>query len=88
MLETWVGSEPVLDRATQMAGQVIGDEVDVALRIGVVERLQQGEVATRVACRRRLRQDLPIAHAEGAVDPDLLEAALIIERYLDAVAIR
>src|SRR5258706_6433683 len=63
VLDTWVRGQPVGDRATQMAGQVIGDEREGALRIGLVERLQQGEVATRVARRRGLREDLAVAHA-------------------------
>src|SRR5260221_3031966 len=62
-LDTWMRGQPVGDRATQMAGQVIGDERQGALRIGLVERLQQGEVATRVARRRGLREDLAVAHA-------------------------
>ena len=32
-------------------------------------------------------QHLPSAHAQGAVDPGLLESAVVVERHLDAVAI-
>src|SRR5260221_1278221 len=78
VLDTWMRGQPVGDRATQMAGQVVGDERAGALRIGLVERLQPGAVATRVARRRGLREDLAIAHAQGAVHPHLLDAAVIV----------
>jgi hypothetical protein len=87
VLNTRVGSEPVPDRTTQMAGEVIGDKVEVALGIGPVEGLQQGEVVGRVARWRSLGKDLPIAHAEGAIHPDLFKSAVIVQGRLDAMPI-
>ena len=55
-----------------MAGQVVGNQVQVAVGIGVVKRLQQAQIARGVARGRRLGQHLPSAHAQRPVDPGLL----------------
>lgn len=88
MLDPRVLGQPVGDWAAQLAGEVIGDEGEIALGIGPVKGLQEREVASRVAGGRGLGEDLAGAHAQCAVDPDLLQATLIIQRHLDAVAIR
>jgi hypothetical protein len=88
VLNTRVGSEPVSHRTTQMAGEGIGDAGEVALGRGPVAGLQQGEVVGRVARWGSWGKDLPIAHAEGAIHPDLLKAAVIVQGRLDAVTIR
>jgi hypothetical protein len=52
MLETRVLHEPVVNGAATVAGQVVGDEVEVTLRIDLVEPLQEREVASSVRLGR------------------------------------
>ena len=87
MLDPRVLGQPVGDWAAQMAGEVIGDEVEIALGIGPVKGLQESEVASRVAGGRGLGEDLPIAHAQRSIDPHLLQPALIIQGHLDPLAV-
>ena len=68
--------QPHANGATAVAGQVVGDEVEVALWIGVVKRLEQREVARSIARGRRLGQHLPVPDAQRAIDPDLVGTAL------------
>jgi hypothetical protein len=35
-----------------------------------------------------LGQHLPVAHAQGPIDPHLVGTALVVERHFDAVPIR
>lgn len=49
VLNAWVARQPVANRATAVAGQVIGDEIERAVGIGLVERLEQIQVASGVA---------------------------------------
>lgn len=63
----------------------LGDEVEIAVRIGLVQRLEQSQVAGGVAGRRCLGERLPIADAQRAVDPRLLGPALVVEWDLDAM---
>ncbi len=88
VLDTRVSGQPVPDGATEMAGEVVGNEVEIALGIGLVERVQQRQVACGGARGRGLGQDLAGAYAQRSIDPDLLQSAVIIQRHLDAVAIR
>ena len=82
-----VGFEPVPDRTTGVAGEVVGDQVQVPGRIGAVQRLEQLQLAAGIAGASRLGQRLPIPHAQGALDPDFLWPAIVVERDLDAVPI-
>src|SRR5262249_45505454 len=77
--------QPVANGTTEVTGQVVGDKVQVAVGIGVVNGLQERKVARGVACGRRLSQHLPRAHAQRPVDPDLLASAVLAQRRLDAV---
>lgn len=87
VLDARMVCQPVPDGATEMAGEIVGDEIQVATRIGRSEGVQQREVPRSIARGRRLGQHLPVAYTQRAVDPDLVESALVIQWYLDAVAV-
>jgi hypothetical protein len=87
VLDARMVRQPVADRATEMAGEIVGDEIQVATRIGRSEGVQQREVPRSIARGRRLGQHLPVADTQRAVDPDLVESALVIQWHLDAVAV-
>lgn len=81
LLNERMDSQPVANRATAVAGEGVRDQIEVPLRMGLVERLEQGERASRSAGGRGLRQGLPVADAQRAdaqraIDPDLLRSAL------------
>ena len=61
MLDPRMGFEPFPDRATGVAGQVIGNQVEVPRRIGAVERLEELQIAGGVAGASGLGQRLAIA---------------------------
>jgi hypothetical protein len=88
LLDARMRGQPVADGAAGVAGEMVSDQIEITVGKGVVERAQERKVASGVACGRRPRHDLPVAHAQRPVDPDLLQSALIVERHLDAVAIR
>ena len=85
-----MGREPVADRATAVAGEVIGDEVQIPLGIGLVERLQQREVACW--CCARARSGSGPAHrartAPHRPRPCRVPRSYHSQGHLDAVAIR
>src|SRR5713101_6301743 len=54
MLKTRVSGQPVPDGPTEMAGEVVGNEIEIARGIGLVERVQQRKVACGVARGRGL----------------------------------
>jgi hypothetical protein len=83
-----VGRQPVADRAAGVAGEIVGDQIEVAFGIVAVDRAEQVQIARGIACGRGLGADLPIADAQRAVDPGLVVAAAVDERGFDAVAIR
>jgi hypothetical protein len=49
-----MGFQPRADRATGVAGEVVGNQIEIPCRVGAVQRLQQVEVATGVARRSGL----------------------------------
>jgi hypothetical protein len=50
VLDPRVGREPLPDRSTQVAGQIVGDQEEIAARIGCVDGVQQRQIASGVAC--------------------------------------
>jgi hypothetical protein len=79
--------QPVAHGTTEMARQIVGNQVQGALGKGLLERLQHGAVARRVACGRGLGQHVAIADAQGLVDPHLVGSARVIQGHFAAVAI-
>src|SRR5262249_39229511 len=78
--------QPGLDRSAGMAGEMVADQVEVAVGGGRSELVKEDEVAHGVTRRRGAGHFLPIAYASRAVDPDLLLAAPLVERHFDPVA--
>src|SRR5262249_26338257 len=80
-----VRRQPFPDRRALVAGEVVADDVEVAVRVVLVDDAQQAQVAGGVAGGGGEGARLPVAHPQGAVDPDLLRAPAIFERRLDAM---
>ena len=78
VLDARMGFEPFPDRATAVTGEIVGDEVKIPVRIGVVKGLEQREIAAGVAGRSGLGQCLPIPDTQCPIDPDFVGAALIV----------
>src|SRR5689334_20418752 len=68
-----------------VAGQVIGDDHDLAARVGVFCLLQEPLVILAVAGRRAQGERLPVFDAQPAVDPGLLRPPGVLQRRLDPV---
>src|SRR5262249_12983401 len=78
--------QPLLDRPAGMAGEVVADQVQLALGIGRVQPREEFQVADGVARRRGEGELVAVPHAQRPVDPHLLVAAPVVERRLDPVA--
>src|SRR5258708_32868005 len=78
-MRPWMGHQPVLDRPTGVAGELVADHVELPRRIGLVERLQQLQVAGGSARGSGEGEFLPVVHPQGAIHPDLLGAAVVVE---------
>ena len=50
VLDARMVRQPVADRATEMAGEMVGDEIQVATRRGCVDGVQQRQIPGGVAC--------------------------------------
>jgi hypothetical protein len=87
VLDARMSFEPLPDRAAAVAGEIIRDEVEIPLRIGLIERVQQGEIATGIARGCRVGQCLAVAHAQRAIDPDFVGTTLIVQGDFDAVPV-
>jgi hypothetical protein len=87
LLDTRMGSEPVTDGATRVAGEIVRDEIQIAYGVVLINLLKQLEIADGIACGRGLGTDLPIADAQRSVDPGLVVPAAVDEWDFDAVAI-
>ena len=72
VLDARMGFEPCPDGSTGVTRQVIGNQVEIPLRVGAVQRLEQLQIASGIARASGLGQRLPIADAECSVYPDLL----------------
>ncbi len=70
-----------------MAGEVVGDDVEVARRIVGFEALKQSDVVRRVARGGASGQFLAIAHTQRSLDPGFLGTATVIQRCFDAMSI-
>src|SRR5258708_10416561 len=68
-----------------VAGEVIGDDHDLAARAGVFYLLQEPLVMLAVAGGGAQGDLLPVGDAQPAVDPGLVRPAGILQRRLDPV---
>ena len=89
VLDTRMRGQPVADRATAVAGEVVRDQVEITVRIGLVEGLEQGEIAGGVARGAVWVNAAHPAHRGRTARhrPRLYPAALIVQGHFDAVAI-
>ena len=69
-----------------MAGEVVGDDEDVARRIGGFDVGKQRDVVRRVARGGAAGQFLAIAHTQRSIDPGVLGTATVIQRCFDAMS--
>lgn len=88
LVDPGMRGQPLLNRRTLMTGEVVGDEVEIALRIVLLDRLEQPQVARGVPRRRGHGDLLPIPDPQGSIDPHLLVAPTVLEGGFDAVPIR
>src|SRR5512146_2790538 len=77
LVDARVSGQPVPNGSTGVAGEIVGEETEVTVRVGAVQGLEQRQVATGVAGRSGLGQGVAITDAQRAVDPDPIEAALV-----------
>ena len=87
VLDPGMQFQPVPDRTAGVAGQVVRNQVEIAPRIGLVERLEQLEVAGGITGPRGLGQRLAISDRERPIDPHLGRSAVVVERHLDPVSV-
>src|SRR5258708_17642934 len=80
-------SEPGAGLGTVVAGEVVGDNENVAHRIVSFDAFEESNIVRRVARSGASSQFLAIAHAQCSVDPGFLRAATVIQRRFDAMPI-
>ena len=80
--------QPLLNRGTLVAGEVVGDEVDLSGGIGLLDRLEQSELALGVSGGSGERQRLAVFDPQSTVDPNLLGTTTVLQRRLDAMAVQ
>ena len=85
VVETGMLNHPGAGLGTVMAGEVVGDDEDVAAGIVGFDSSQQGDVVGRVARSGTARQLLAITHAQRSIDPGLLRPATVIQQRFDAM---
>jgi hypothetical protein len=87
VLDPRMRGQPVADRATAVAGEIIRDEVEITVGIGTVKGLEQCEIARGVARRRGLGESLAVPDRQRAVDPDFVGASVVVQGHFDPVAV-
>jgi len=79
-------SQPSVGLGTVVAGEVVGDDVDVAHRIVSFDVMKQSDVVRRGARGGASGQFLAIAHTQRSIDPGFLGTATVIQRCFDAMS--
>ncbi len=87
VLDAGMSFQPLPDRATAMAGEVVGNQVKVPRWVGPIHGLEHLQIAGGIPGTSRLGERVPIADAEGCIDPDFLWPSVVVERDLDAVPV-
>lgn len=80
-------SEPLPDRTTGVAGEIVVDQVEISIRVRGVNRVEELLEPGRVAGGSGEGQCLTIAGTQGTVDPDLVRSTTVVQRSLDPVSI-
>lgn len=81
-------SQPLLDRAAGVTGEIVVDQVEVADRVRCVNGIEELQEAGRIPGRGGEGERLPVAGTQGPIDPDLVGTTAVVEGSLDAMAIR
>ena len=79
--------QPSTGLGTVVAGEVVGDDEDIACHIVGFDVSEQGKVVRRVTRGGALGQFLAIAYTQRSIDPGFLGAATVIHERFDAVPI-
>src|SRR5258706_3951296 len=77
--------QPLLDGPTGMAGEIVAHEIQLALRMGRIQQLEELEVADGVARGRSEGEFVAVTHPQGPIDPDLLVPTPVVHGRLDPV---
>ena len=80
-------SHPGASLSTIVAGEVVGDDEDVAGRMIGFDVGKQGNVVGRVARSGTSGEFLAIAYAQRSIHPGFLRAATVIQQCFDAMPI-
>ncbi len=88
LLDTWACRQPLPDGAALVTGQVIGDQIQLACRIGPFDGVEQRQIAHAITRRGRERQRLPVVYLHCSINPDLVKPPALLQGRLDAVPIR
>ena len=83
-----MGRQPLLNGPTGVAGEIVADQMELALRIGLVNYCEELEVADRIARRSREGHFPSVTHPQGPIDPDLLVAPPVVQQCRNPVARR
>lgn len=70
--------QPLRDRRTGVTGEIVGNQVEGTSRILAVDRIKQCLESNRVAGGSSLGEDLAVAGAQGAVDPDFIRSTTVV----------
>jgi len=79
--------QPRLNGWALVTGEIVRDEIQISLRIVLLDRIQQAQVAGGVARVRRQRPLEPIADAQPSVHPNFLHPSAVFQRSFDPMAI-
>jgi hypothetical protein len=87
VMEPGMLGQPGAGLGTIVAGEVVGDDEDIARRIVGFDVGKQSNVVRRVARGGTPGQFFAIAHAQRSIDPGFLGTTTVIQRRFDAMPI-
>jgi hypothetical protein len=88
LMKAWVVKQPSPNRRAGMARQVVSDQIEVALRICLVDDVQQAQIALRIACWRGQGQFMAVRHTQGAIHPHFIGSATVFKGRFHPMAVR
>ncbi len=80
-------SQPGAGLGTVMAGEIVGDNEDVARRIVGFDVRKPRDIVRRVARGGTPGQFLAITHTQRSIHPGFLRTATVIQRRFDAMSV-
>ena len=83
-----MGAQPLLNRRALVAGEIVGDQVEVAERIGLLDGVEQADIADGVPRAGRQGHLVPVPDAQGTIDPDFLATATVFQGCFDPMTVR